>query len=312
MPATPLSGAGVPTPGAGLPERLRADCARCAGLCCVAPGFAQSADFAVTKAAGQPCPNLRPDSRCAVHDRLRATGFAGCATYDCFGAGQHVVQHTFRGRSWRDEPALATRMFAVFAVVRDLHELLWYLHAAISAAPGSATAVLVPELNSVAQRIDRLAAQPPTVLLELDLPAVRAQANRLLTRASALQRGTVDGERVDRRGADLVGRNLRGADLGRANLRGALLIRADLREADLRLADLTGADCRGCDLRGADLSTALFVTQAQLDAAVGDVATRLPAGVRPPDHWSTGTTRRSRPGNQGSRVAGLGESTEDG
>ncbi len=39
---------------------LRADCGRCAGLCCVAPAFTASADFAIDKPAGQPCPNQPP------------------------------------------------------------------------------------------------------------------------------------------------------------------------------------------------------------------------------------------------------------
>ncbi|HEY6597232.1 MAG TPA: pentapeptide repeat-containing protein, partial [Asanoa sp.] len=35
---------------------LRADCTRCVGLCCVAPAFSASADFAIDKPAGRPCP----------------------------------------------------------------------------------------------------------------------------------------------------------------------------------------------------------------------------------------------------------------
>ena len=31
---------------------LRADCARCAGLCCVVPAFTESADFAIDKPSG--------------------------------------------------------------------------------------------------------------------------------------------------------------------------------------------------------------------------------------------------------------------
>ncbi|MDR3081083.1 MAG: pentapeptide repeat-containing protein, partial [Streptomyces sp.] len=38
---------------------LRADCSSCFALCCVALPFAASADFAIDKAAGTPCPNLR-------------------------------------------------------------------------------------------------------------------------------------------------------------------------------------------------------------------------------------------------------------
>ena len=49
---------------------LRADCERCFGLCCVALAFAASADFAIDKDAGQPCPNLQPDYRCAIHSTM--------------------------------------------------------------------------------------------------------------------------------------------------------------------------------------------------------------------------------------------------
>jgi hypothetical protein len=52
-------------------EGLRADCNRCVGLCCIAPAFSASADFAIGKEAGQACPNQQPDVRCAIHTRLR-------------------------------------------------------------------------------------------------------------------------------------------------------------------------------------------------------------------------------------------------
>src|SRR5674536_229291 len=106
---------------------LRADCERCFGLCCVAPAFSASADFAIDKDAGQPCPNLRPDFRCGIHARLREQGFPGCTAYDCFGAGQQVAQVTFGGQNWRRDPQAAQQMFAVFSTMRQLHELLWYL-----------------------------------------------------------------------------------------------------------------------------------------------------------------------------------------
>jgi hypothetical protein len=117
-------------------QELRADCERCAGLCCVAPAFSVSADFAIGKAAGQPCPNLRTDFRCSIHDRLRPAGFRGCAAFDCLGAGQKVTRDTFAGADWRSDRELAGRMFAAFAVLRGLHELLWYLNEARALEPG--------------------------------------------------------------------------------------------------------------------------------------------------------------------------------
>ncbi len=66
-----------------------------------------------------------------------------------------------------------------------------------------------------------------------------------------------------------------------------MLLGADLAGADLRLADLTGADTRGARLHAADLRGALFLTPAQLEAAVGDAATRLDPGAHRPAHWRT-------------------------
>ena len=114
------------------PALRRGDCANCFGLCCVALPFAASADFAIDKPAGTPCPNLGEDYRCGIHDRLRDAGFAGCTVYDCFGAGQKVSQVTFGGRDWRHAPAAdARRCSTSFPVVRQLHELLWYLAEAL-------------------------------------------------------------------------------------------------------------------------------------------------------------------------------------
>ena len=260
----------------GHRERLRADCTRCAGLCCVAPGFTASADFAIDKEAGRPCPNLLADFRCGIHDHLRERGFPACTAFDCFGAGQQVTQVTFGGRNWRDAP----EMLQVFGVVRALHELLWYLHEARTLA---AAGPLRGELNRAIERIEGLTRGRPDDLAGLDVDAHRREVNAVLRRASELVRVGSGGENLN--GADLVGKNLAGADLRGAGLRGAYLIGADLRGADLRLADLTGADVRGADLRQADLSTSIFLTQAQLDAARGDENTRVPAGCTRPPHW---------------------------
>ena len=85
------------------------------------PAFAASADFAIDKPAGDPCPNLRADFRCGIHTELRDRGFPGCTVYDCFGAGQQIAQETFGGRDWRTHPELAAAMFASFGVMRELH-----------------------------------------------------------------------------------------------------------------------------------------------------------------------------------------------
>ncbi len=135
---------------------LRADCARCSGLCCVAPAFARSADFAFDKPAGTPCTNLLDDFRCGIHAELRDRGMAGCTVYDCFGAGQRVTGE-YDG-DWRAHPDSAGRMFARFHTMRDLHELLWYLADAL-ARP--AAALVHDELRAAVVNTERLAGEDP-------------------------------------------------------------------------------------------------------------------------------------------------------
>ncbi|MFF3074299.1 pentapeptide repeat-containing protein [Kitasatospora sp. NPDC057936] len=267
--------------GGSLPVELRSDCTSCFGLCCVALPFAAGADFAVDKAAGTPCRNLQTDFTCGIHARLRDTGFQGCTVYDCFGAGQRVSQVTYGGRSWREEPASAREMFDVFPVVRQLHELMAYLGEALGF---DAARAVHPELREALEATDRLAGGTPQEVLAVDANAHRQRVSELLLRASEHVRAAVP-RRREHRGADLFGARLRGADLRGANLRGALLVAADLGGADLRLADLIGADLRDANLAGADLTEALFLTQAQLNAARGDATTRLPAGLTRPAHW---------------------------
>lgn len=259
---------------------LHADCSRCFAICCVGPAFFASADFAINKPAGHPCPNLGRDFRCTIHDQLRPQGFSGCVSYDCFGAGQKVAQHTFAGRDWRAFPDTAERLFAVFGVMRRLHEMLWYLDEART-LPAAAT--LRDELDTAFAETERRTFEEPEALARLDVAAHRRGVSVLLRRASDLARAGTNGADLSR--ADLTGRDFRGADLRGANFRGAFLLGADLTGADLNLADLTGADLRAADLRRADLGTAIFLTQAQLDAATGDHGTRLPPARHRPVHW---------------------------
>jgi hypothetical protein len=249
------------------------------GLCCVVPGFAASADFAVDKPAGTPCRHLRDDARCGIHDDLRGRGFPGCVVFDCFGAGQQLTQVTFAGR----DPRTDRRIGPAFAVMRQLAELRWYLVEAAARLPAGR---LRDEVADLAARSRGLGDAGPDELTAVDAAALRGEVGALLGRVSETLRADVPGRARERRNADLVGAALRGARLRGAGLRGAYLIGADLRDADLRQADLLGADLRGADLRGADLDGALFLTQPQLEAARGDAATRLPDWLRRPAHWA--------------------------
>jgi hypothetical protein len=172
-------------------------------------------------------------------------------------------------------------MFDVFPVVRQLHELLWYLTEALTLP---AARPLATDLRRALEATEELTLLGPEQLAALDVAAHRQEVNVLLLKTSELARAGVRGRKKERRGADLMGARLRGADLRGANLRGAYLIASDLTGADLRGADMIGADLRDADLTDADLTGAFFLTQPQVNAARGGTGTRLPESVTRPVH----------------------------
>lgn len=105
-------------------DSLRADCARCTGLCCVALAFDTCAEFSFDKAAGTPCRHLTRDDACGIHDERCAQGLSGCARYDCLGAGQRVTTEVLPGRHWRDDEESARLLFDAFRAMRLVHELV--------------------------------------------------------------------------------------------------------------------------------------------------------------------------------------------
>jgi len=271
-------------------HNLHADCENCFGLCCVALPFAASADFACDKDAGEPCINLKADFRCGVHNNLRQLGFRGCTVYDCFGAGQKISQVTFGGIDWRQAPETAKSMFESFPIMRQLHEILWYLSEALTWAAASP---IQDDLRNALNKTELLTQLNRDALIRLDVAAHRADVSPLLIRASELvrdsskhrQKNAPKQQKSPHRKVDFFGAMLKGADLRAADLRGAYFIGANLRGADLRAADLLGADFRDADLGGADLSDCLYLIQSQLNAAKGNTRTKLPSSLTRPAHW---------------------------
>ena len=205
-------------------------------------------------------------------------GFRGLHTvYDCFGAGPQVSQVTFGGIDWRGSSDIAAQMFQIFPVMRDLHELLWYLQEALTLGPATD---LHPAVRQALEETRRFTQADPQALLDLDLSGHRRRVDQLLLRASVLVRAGAAAATRKKRRTDYVRADLMGAKLAGADLRGAYLIGADLRGADLR-----GADLRGAKFHDADLSLSIFLTQFQINAAEGDARTRMPQFLATPGHW---------------------------
>ncbi len=102
-------------------------------------------------------------------------------------------------------------------------------------------------------------------------------------------------EECDLSGRILVGARLSNSVFNRSNFSRAVLTRADasrsefensnfsgadLSGANFNEADITGANFAAANIAGANLETAHGLTQRQLNAACGDLQTRVPRGLR--------------------------------
>ncbi|KEZ50857.1 pentapeptide repeat-containing protein [Metabacillus indicus] len=267
-------------------NELESDCQNCFGLCCVALPYGKSADFPFDKDGGDPCRNLCSTYTCAIHSQLREKGFRGCVSYECFGAGQHVSQMIYNGRDWRDNKEHAEEMFAVFPNVQQLHEMLFYLKQALHLK--ETQSIRVSLQNSYEETVE-LTLRKPEAILKVDVSAHRSKVNVLLMETSKLYRSRVNDikKKKSRKAADFIGANLKGLNLQGEDFRGKLMIAANISNSDLKRADFIGADLRDADLRGADLTEALFLTQSQINSAIGDVHTKIPVYLERPGHWAT-------------------------
>lgn len=262
---------------------LISDCNNCFALCCVALPYGKSADFPLNKDGGKPCQNLCSNNMCAIHDHLREKGFRGCVSYECFGAGQHVSQTIYEGKDWRDDPKRANEMFKVFPLVQQLHEMLWYLKQALNLKE---TESFHMSLQMTYDETVELTNLTPSEILEIDIVAHRSKVNEQLVKVSKIYREKINNNTNKIKGKiDFIGANLSRLNLQGLDFRGKLMIACNLCRSNMKKVDFIGADLRDANLRGADLTDALFLTQAQINSANGDIHTKIPVYLERPSHW---------------------------
>jgi hypothetical protein len=92
-------------------------------------------------------------------------------------------------------------------------------------------------------------------------------------------------------GANFEMADLSDADLSDARLDGANLSGADLSEALCERADFLNARLNGANLASANLNDARNLTQGQVDEALGDALTVLPAHLVRPAGWGGGAAQ---------------------
>jgi uncharacterized protein YjbI with pentapeptide repeats len=119
---------------------------------------------------------------------------------------------------------------------------------------------------------------------------IKANLSKASLNRAQLQSANLSESKLD--GATLIEANLHKADCSKANLSGSYLTDVNLTEVILSNANLTKATCirtnfykadlEGTNLCGANLSTAIALTQQQLDQAILDDRTQVPKGLKNP------------------------------
>ena len=263
-------------------RNLTIDCEKCSGLCCVSLYFAKTEGFPENKVAGMPCKNLMSDFRCNIHSNLVGCNLKGCLAYDCFGAGQKVTQMIYGGGNWKTSPELAKEMFDVFLIVVQLQQMLGYLVEAATIIPAE---TLKGDIDALILENEQMTQLCPREILALDVEQYRSGVNQVLKKVSKLVAEVASGSSNNKKTIDYIGKNFKKANLAGKDLSMALLIAANLEGCNLYGTNFLGADLRDANIKNTDLSDSVFLTQMQVNAAIGNAKTKLPEGLTYPTTW---------------------------
>jgi len=265
-----------------LLNKLKIDCEKCSGLCCVALYFAKSEGFPADKAPGEPCKNLMSDFRCSIHSKLAQCKLKGCMAFDCFGAGQKVTQSIYLNKIWCNTPKKASEIYDVFLIIYRLHQMLWYLLEASAIAPA---AMLEKDMEALILENEHMTNLPPDEILTLDIDNYRTRVNQVLKKAAKLVFAATNSTAESRSNTDFMGKNFKNTNLDGKDFSMALLIAANLEGCSLYGTNFLGADLRDTNIKNADLSESIFLAQGQVNAAIGNRNTKLPAVLTYPTTW---------------------------
>lgn len=256
-----------------LTNELKINCSQCCGLCCVALFFSKTDGFPHDKVAGKPCINLMKDFRCSIHSQLFNNKMKGCIAYDCFGAGQKVTQIVYHNESWHNHQ----EMFDVYFIVYQLHQMIWYLNEAYHLTNDQAVQASILLLIKEA---DDLSRSQPQIIVAFEIDEFRKRVNVILkTITSKLANNNVKIAPVN------FGKKFNGANLDGYDFSMNLLIGSNLEGCSLINTNFLGADLRDVNLKNTDMSTCLFLTQGQINGALGNTATLLPKTLTTPTSW---------------------------
>jgi hypothetical protein len=262
-----------------LAAKLKIDCEKCSGLCCVALYCMKTDGFPADKEAGKPCKYLMSDFCCAIHSKLASNNMRGCLAYDCFGAGQKTTQIYYPNGTWETNPEQASEIFGIFLTVFQLHQMLWYLVEAFSLTSDEH---LKSAIDALIFQNEQMTRQSPDDISQLNIEKYRLKVNEVLKRVTS----TISVDASDKiRSTDYFGRDFKKANLDGRDFSMSLMIAANLEGCSLQRTNFLGADMRDANLKNTDLSECMFLTQMQINSAKGNLNTKIPINLSRPIAW---------------------------
>jgi len=263
-----------------LRKNLKIDCKKCSGLCCVALYCTKTDGFPANKEAGTPCKHLDSDFSCKIHSRLADNNYKGCLAYDCFGAGQRTTQLYLPDGTWETNSEQKDKLFQVFIIVYQLHQMLWYL---VEAFTLTSDELLKSTIDSLISENEQILQQPMDHIAMLDLSEYRSNVNNVLKQISTDISANDTSSQIH--GLNYLGKNFKKANLDRKNFSMSLMIAANLSGCSLKNTNFLGADLRDANIRNADLSKSIFLTQMQINSAIGNSNTKISIYLTRPATW---------------------------
>jgi len=264
---------------ADLEKKLKIDCKKCSGICCVALYCTKTDGFPENKEAGIPCKHLMSDFRCNIHSKLVDENMRGCLAYDCFGAGQKVTQYCYPDVTWKTHPEKANEIFEVFLIIFQLHQMEWYLLESLSLIKDKH---LQANIEALISENEQITYQYSDEILQFDIEKYRSKTNQVLKQVSSI----ITTDSADKaHNKDCFGRNFKKVNLNAKDFSMAFMIAANLEGCSLQGTNFLGTDMRDANIKNSDLSSCVFLTQMQINSAKGNSNTKLPKNLSQPISW---------------------------
>ncbi|CUX22635.1 Pentapeptide repeats (8 copies) [Clostridium sp. C105KSO15] len=165
-------------------------------------------------------------------------------------------------------------------ILYQLHQMLWYL---VEAFTLTSNELLRSTIDSLISEHEQMLQQPMDHIAMLDLSGYRSNVNNVLKQISTDISANETSSQFH--GLNYLGKNFKKANLDRRNFSMSLMIAANLSGCSLKNTNFLGADLRDTNLRNADLSKSIFLTQMQINSAIGNSNTKIPIYLTRPATW---------------------------